>query len=170
MNRRLFLTVCASVAMAASPAFPEILSRGKYGSRQAYFDRVQTLVKTLSATDPSSSQLRDLAVTLSAALQDFAFNEASERDEKALPPIGGLQVIQGDETEIPVPVQSTELGPPRDLDEVPTLWFVDRVNQARDRTEELIVLIDSGAGLPHDYASAVADIAVLIDSINRPPA
>lgn len=169
MDRRLFLLGGCGAVMLGSAASAELLSRGKFGSRQAYFDRVTTLTEKLSATDPAAPQIRDIAVTLSAALQDFAFNEAGIRADKALPPLGGLQRILGDETEIPVPVQSTAIGPPRDLADVPTLWFVERVDQARDRTDELVTLIDSQAGLPHDYESAVGDIVVLVDSINRPP-
>jgi len=174
MNRRLFLsglfgTALFGTALFGKTASAELLTRGKYGSRQSYFDRVKKLTGKLAATDPASPQLRDIAVTLGAALQDFAFNEAGIREDKALPPIGGLQLITGNETEIPVPVQSTVLGPPRDLDDVPTLWFVDRVNQARDRAEEMVTLIDSQAALPHDYETAVADIVGLVDSINRPP-
>ncbi|MEQ9488228.1 MAG: hypothetical protein RIM72_04430 [Alphaproteobacteria bacterium] len=169
MKRRLFLASCVGIALTASPVLAEILSRGKYGSRQAYYDRVLALVETLSRTDPSFSNLRDVAVTLSSALQDFAFNEASIRDDKALPPVGGLQTIQGNETEIPVTAPSSQPGPPRDLEDVPTLWFVDRINQARDRTDELVALIDSQSALPHDYNSAIDDIVMLVDTINRPP-
>ena len=169
MNRRCFLIGLSCVAGFAAPASAELLSRGKFGSRQSYFDRVVNLTGKLSGTDPASPQIRDIAVTLSAALQDFAFNEAGIREDKALPPIGGLQRIKGDETEIPVPVQSAETGPPRDLDDVPTFWLIERIGKAQDRTDELVTLIDSQAGLPHDFESAISDIAALVESINRPP-
>lgn len=169
MNRRFFLIGSCGAVMLGSTASAELLSRGKFGSRQAYFDRVRKLTEKLSTTDPAAPQIRDIAVTLSAALQDFAFNEAGIRADKALPPLGGLQRIQGNETEIPVPVQSTALGPPRDLGDVPTLWFVERVDQARDRADELVTLIDSQVGLPHDYENAVDDIVSMVDTINRPP-
>lgn len=169
MDRRIFTTGLLATGLPISPVFADLLSRGTFGSRDAYFERVKNLTRELTVTDPSSPQIRDLAVTLSAALQDFAFNEAAIREDKALPPIGGLQRIRGNETEIPVPQRSTELGQPKNLGDVPSLWFVERVDLARDRTDELVTLIDSEAGLPHDYESAVSDIALFVDSINRPP-
>ena len=169
MNRRLFISGLLAAGLPLQTAKAELLSRGSFGSRNDYFDRVKNLTKELSGTAPDSPQIRDLAVTLSSALQDFAFNEAGIREDKALPPVGGLQHIKGNESEIPVPIRSTKLGAPRDLSDVPSLWFVERVDLARDRTDELVTLIDSQAGLPHDYRSAVEDIALLVDSINRPP-
>lgn len=152
----------------APTASAELLSREALGSREAYFERVARLSGQLRAdveADAPREALRQVAVTLAAALTDLAFSEAGARSGKVGPPEDAA-LRPGEET---VREDEAVPGAPVRIAEVPYDWFIERLEGARARARAIVEQLDEEETAAVDVAPSVAAVEILIEEMRRPP-
>ena len=140
-TRRSFLLLAGAACLALpSGLHAEILTRGSFGGRQAYLKRVQGLSGALGAidrTDPAKrAELRALASTLSAAVQDLLFNEAQARGGKVAPPASALRAPESTER------GGAGSGDPVPLSAVPDDWLLLKGGAVQDDVADLVALLE----------------------------
>jgi len=168
-TRRSFLLLAGAACMALpSGLHAEILTRGSFGGRDAYLKRVQGLSGALGAvprTDPAKrAELRALASTLSAAVQDLLFNEAQARGGKVAPPASALRAPEKTEG------GATGSGDAVPLSEVPDDWLLLKGGAVQDDVADLVALLeDEGEALSSPaIAELVGSITSAVAAIDRP--
>jgi len=170
-TRRSFLLLAGAACLALpSGLHAEILTRGSFGGREAYLKRVQGLSGALGAvprTDPAKrAELRALASTLSAAVQDLLFNEAQARGGKVAPPASALRAPEKTEG------GATGSGDAVPLSEVPDDWLLLKGGAVQDDVADLVALLeDEGEALSSSaIAALVGSITSAVAAIDRPGA
>ena len=168
-TRRSFLLLAGAACLALpSDLHAEILTRGSFGGREAYLKRVQGLSGALGAvprTDPAKrAELRALASTLSAAVQDLLFNEAQARGGKVAPPASALRAPEKTEG------GATGSGDAVPLSEVPDDWLLLKGGAVQDDVADLVALLeDEGEALSSPaIAELVGSITSAVAAIDRP--
>ena len=151
-----------ALALAAGGAAAELLTKGGLSSRSDYLVRVESLTEALAkASDPDApaavpSELRAIAVTLAAALQDLRLNEAAIRGGKALPPV----------SLVPNPAGP---GPVEEVGEVPQDWLLQTTGEARAAVARLVGFFDGGGALQTPQGRAlVQGISDAVRRLTRP--
>ncbi|RVU39189.1 hypothetical protein EOI86_08050 [Hwanghaeella grinnelliae] len=168
-TRRRFLLLSGAACLALpSHLRAEILTKGSFGGREAYLKRVQGLSGALGAvprTDPSKrAELRAIATTLSAAVQDLLFNEAQARGGKVAPPASALRAPDSTGS---VAVGNGDAVP---LSEVPNDWLLLQGGAVQDDVADLVALLeDEGEALSSPAIQAlVGSITSAVAAIDRP--
>lgn len=168
-TRRRFLALAGAACLALpSGLHAEILTKGSFGARQAYLKRVQGLSGALGAvsrTDPANrAELRALASTLSAAVQDLLFNEAQARGGKVAPPVSALRAPESSVN------AGTGSGDPVPLSEVPDDWLLLQGGAVQDDVADLVALLeDEGEALSSRAITAlIGSITSAVAAIDRP--
>lgn len=170
ISRRCFLVLAGAASIAQSgPVRGEILTKGSFGGRDAYLKRVQELAAALSAlprTDPGRrAELRAIATTLSAAVQDLLFNEAQARTGKVAAP---ASLLRAPATNSNASLAGEEAVP---LSKVPDDWLLLQGGAVRDEATDLAALLeDEGEPLASPTIERlVAAIARSVSALDRPP-
>lgn len=150
-----------------APALAEILTKGSFGSREAYLKRVQTLaakLDTMPRGEEKRAEMRALAATLSSAVKDMLFNEAQSRKGKVAPPGAA-----------PAPVGATDRantasGPSVPLSDVPDDWLLQQGGRIQQDLSDLQALLEDKAEplSSTTIVGLIAGIGGSVAAINRP--
>lgn len=169
LSRRMFLALAAIGCLSLSATVQaEILTKGSFGSREAYLKRVQDLSGVLIALPRSDernrAEMRAIASTLSAAVKDMLFNEAQARGGKVAPPASALQVPPG-------PSKPGEAGDETvPIAKIPDDWLLLKGGQVQDDAADLLALLED-EGEPVSSAAIdglVNAITLAVSELNRP--
>ena len=168
-TRRRFLLLAVGACLALPSGLrAEILTRGSFGDREAYLKRVQGLSGALGAVpriDPAKrAELRAIASTLSAAVQDLLFNEAQARGGKVAPPASGLRAPESTGS------GAAGNGDTVPLSEVPNDWLLLKGGAVQDDVADLVALLeDEGEALSSPAIEGlVLSITSAVAAIDRP--
>lgn len=168
MSRRRVIVLAGAACFSMSvPAGAEILTRGSFGGRDKYLERIRSLSTVLAelprSDEGNRAEMRAVASTLSAAVKDMLFNEAQAREGKVAPP--GLALPGSDAA----PPPASE-GAPVPIRDVPDDWLLRKGGDIQAGVADLLALLEDQAEpiSSPTIAGLVASIAADVVSIDRP--